>query len=67
MNGTSSSNGPQSHQILCCAFNASGTVFVTGSSDTFARVHPKTLILETNYCFSTTIIYVLLFLLYLYW
>ncbi|RVX01602.1 PH-interacting protein [Vitis vinifera] len=38
MNGTSSSNGPQSHQILCCAFNASGTVFVTGSSDTFARV-----------------------------
>ncbi|KAJ3669562.1 hypothetical protein LUZ60_011512 [Juncus effusus] len=26
------------HQILCCAFNANGTVFVTGSSDTFARV-----------------------------
>ncbi|KAL5983563.1 hypothetical protein ACLOJK_017651 [Asimina triloba] len=28
----------QSHQILCCAFNANGTVFVTGSSDTYARV-----------------------------
>ncbi|XP_057782211.1 uncharacterized protein LOC131000357 [Salvia miltiorrhiza] len=26
------------HQILCCAFNANGTVFVTGSSDTYARV-----------------------------
>jgi hypothetical protein len=26
------------NQILCCAFNANGTVFVTGSSDTFARV-----------------------------
>ncbi|KAL6184879.1 hypothetical protein ACLB2K_046278 [Fragaria x ananassa] len=36
--GTSSSSGPQGHQILCCAYNASGTVFVTGSSDTFARV-----------------------------
>lgn len=34
----SSSNLPQSHQILCCAYNANGTVFVTGSSDTFARV-----------------------------
>ncbi|XP_048336119.2 uncharacterized protein LOC107406056 isoform X1 [Ziziphus jujuba] len=34
----SSSNVPQSHQILCCAYNANGTVFVTGSSDTFARV-----------------------------
>uniref|UniRef100_A0A2N9IP06 Uncharacterized protein n=1 Tax=Fagus sylvatica TaxID=28930 RepID=A0A2N9IP06_FAGSY len=33
-----SSNGPQSHQILCCAYNANGTVFVTGSSDTYARV-----------------------------
>ncbi|KAF5931439.1 hypothetical protein HYC85_032312 [Camellia sinensis] len=28
----------QGHQILCCAYNANGTVFVTGSSDTFARV-----------------------------
>ncbi|XP_072996634.1 uncharacterized protein [Typha latifolia] len=28
----------QMHQILCCAFNANGTVFVTGSSDTYARV-----------------------------
>ncbi|KAI3449399.1 hypothetical protein Pfo_006064 [Paulownia fortunei] len=28
----------QCHQILCCAYNANGTVFVTGSSDTFARV-----------------------------
>ena len=37
-NGSSSSNGQQSHQILCCAYNANGTVFVTGSSDTFARV-----------------------------
>ncbi|KAF8387745.1 hypothetical protein HHK36_026399 [Tetracentron sinense] len=37
-NGPSSSTGPQSHQILCCAYNANGTVFVTGSSDTFARV-----------------------------
>ncbi|GMH08553.1 hypothetical protein Nepgr_010393 [Nepenthes gracilis] len=34
----SSSTGPPSHQIFCCAFNASGTVFVTGSSDTLARV-----------------------------
>ncbi|KAL5561007.1 hypothetical protein UlMin_030754 [Ulmus minor] len=37
-NGPSSINGLQTHQILCCAYNASGTVFVTGSSDTFARV-----------------------------
>ncbi|KAJ7977653.1 Bromodomain and WD repeat-containing protein [Quillaja saponaria] len=37
-NVPSSSNAPQSHQILCCAYNANGTVFVTGSSDTFARV-----------------------------
>ncbi|XP_038719342.1 PH-interacting protein-like isoform X2 [Tripterygium wilfordii] len=37
-NGASSSAGPQSHQIFCCAFNANGTVFVTGSSDTLARV-----------------------------
>ncbi|XP_010259313.1 PREDICTED: bromodomain and WD repeat-containing protein 1 [Nelumbo nucifera] len=37
-NAPSSSSGPQNHQILCCAFNASGTVFVTGSSDTYARV-----------------------------
>lgn len=36
--GSSSSTGPQSHQIFCCAFNANGTVFVTGSSDTLARV-----------------------------
>ncbi|KAG8370507.1 hypothetical protein BUALT_Bualt14G0124000 [Buddleja alternifolia] len=34
----SSSTAQQSHQIFCCAFNASGTVFVTGSSDTLARV-----------------------------
>lgn len=34
----SSSNTSLSHQILCCAYNANGTVFVTGSSDTFARV-----------------------------
>ncbi|GJR91142.1 PH-interacting protein [Tanacetum coccineum] len=38
-NGPSSSSFvPQSHQIFCCAFNSSGTVFVTGSSDTLARV-----------------------------
>lgn len=34
----SSSTGLPSHQILCCAYNANGTVFVTGSSDTYARV-----------------------------
>ncbi|KAL2642281.1 hypothetical protein R1flu_009868 [Riccia fluitans] len=27
-----------SHQILCCAFNADGSIFVTGSSDKLARV-----------------------------
>uniref|UniRef100_A0A166CCV4 Uncharacterized protein n=1 Tax=Daucus carota subsp. sativus TaxID=79200 RepID=A0A166CCV4_DAUCS len=41
-NATSStvpaSAASNSHQILCCAYNANGTVFVTGSSDTFARV-----------------------------
>ncbi|KAK9147036.1 hypothetical protein Sjap_006939 [Stephania japonica] len=37
-NGPPSSNGPPNHQILCCAYNANGTVFVTGSSDTLARV-----------------------------
>ncbi|KAJ8766361.1 hypothetical protein K2173_022420 [Erythroxylum novogranatense] len=36
-------NGPSTssalnHQIFCCAFNASGTVFVAGSSDNLARV-----------------------------
>lgn len=36
-NGPSSSN-PQNNQILCCAYNANGTIFVTGSSDTYARV-----------------------------
>lgn len=35
---SSSSNAPNSHQILCCAYNANGTIFVTGSSDTYARV-----------------------------
>ncbi|CAN4112793.1 unnamed protein product [Withania somnifera] len=34
----SSSSTAHSHQILCCAYNANGTVFVTGSSDTLARV-----------------------------
>ncbi|XP_020266082.1 uncharacterized protein LOC109841531 [Asparagus officinalis] len=34
----SSSVGQQNHQILCCAYHANGTVFVTGSSDTYARV-----------------------------
>ncbi|KAK4758713.1 hypothetical protein SAY87_020014 [Trapa incisa] len=29
---------PPGHQILCCSYNANGTVFVTGSSDTYARV-----------------------------
>ncbi|KAL1359050.1 hypothetical protein HN51_004293 [Arachis hypogaea] len=38
-NGVSSSSTlPHSHQIFCCAFNANGTVFVTGSSDNLARV-----------------------------
>lgn len=37
-NGSSLNNGSPNHQILCCAYNANGTVFVTGSSDTFARV-----------------------------
>ncbi|OIV95925.1 hypothetical protein TanjilG_27029 [Lupinus angustifolius] len=36
--GPSTSTLPQSHQIFCCAFNANGTVFVTGSSDNLARV-----------------------------
>ncbi|XP_038895738.1 bromodomain and WD repeat-containing protein 1 [Benincasa hispida] len=36
--GSSMSTLPQSHQIFCCAFNACGTIFVTGSSDTLARV-----------------------------
>ncbi|KAH0767951.1 hypothetical protein KY285_003822 [Solanum tuberosum] len=36
--GPSSSTVLQSHQIFCCAFNNSGTFFVTGSSDTCARV-----------------------------
>lgn len=34
----SSVGSEQNHQIFCCAFNASGTVFVTGSSDNLARV-----------------------------
>ncbi|CAN7025408.1 hypothetical protein BRARA_F02933 [Brassica rapa] len=38
-NVPSSSNAQQSHQIFCCAFNANGSVFVTGSSDTLARVY----------------------------
>ncbi|CAN1281488.1 Bromodomain and WD repeat-containing protein 1 [Linum perenne] len=37
-NVPSSSTSPTVHQIFCCAFNASGTVFVTGSSDNLARV-----------------------------
>ncbi|KZV17019.1 bromodomain and WD repeat-containing protein 3 [Dorcoceras hygrometricum] len=37
-NVSSSSTTQPSHQIFCCAFNASGTFFVTGSSDTLARV-----------------------------
>lgn len=37
-NASSSSATQQSHQIFCCTFNASGTVFVTGSSDSLARV-----------------------------
>lgn len=35
---SSSTTSQQSHQIFCCAFNANGTVFVTGSSDNLARV-----------------------------
>jgi WD40 repeat protein len=41
--GPSSSSGPQSHQIFCCAFNAHGNVFVTGSSDHLARVYLNSL------------------------
>ncbi|XP_050372608.1 uncharacterized protein LOC126790430 [Argentina anserina] len=37
-NSGPSSSTVQNHQIFCCAFNANGTVFVTGSSDTLARV-----------------------------
>ncbi|XP_010544972.1 PREDICTED: PH-interacting protein [Tarenaya hassleriana] len=37
-NVASASIASQSHQILCCAYNANGTVFVTGSSDSNARV-----------------------------
>lgn len=37
-NGPSTSTIPQNNQILCCAYNANGAIFVTGSSDTFARV-----------------------------
>ncbi|CAH9132580.1 unnamed protein product [Cuscuta epithymum] len=33
-----STNSLELHQILCCAYNATGTVFVTGSSDRHARV-----------------------------
>lgn len=29
---------PPSNQVLCCAFNADGSIFVTGSSDKMARV-----------------------------
>ncbi|CAJ2629040.1 unnamed protein product [Trifolium pratense] len=34
----SSSNAQRGKHILCCAYNATGTVFVTGSADTSARV-----------------------------
>ncbi|KAJ4838668.1 hypothetical protein Tsubulata_004268 [Turnera subulata] len=37
-NGPSTVNLQSSNQILCCAYNANGTVFVTGMSDTYARV-----------------------------
>ncbi|XP_031503673.1 uncharacterized protein LOC116266564 [Nymphaea colorata] len=37
-NEPSQASSQRNHQILCCAFNANGTVFVTGSSDTYARV-----------------------------
>ncbi|KAL8138375.1 hypothetical protein V2J09_004376 [Rumex salicifolius] len=37
-NNASSGGAQQNNQILCCAFNANGTIFVTGSSDTLARV-----------------------------
>lgn len=29
---------PGCNQIFCCAFNADGSIFVTGSSDKIARV-----------------------------
>ncbi|KAJ8623351.1 hypothetical protein MRB53_031880 [Persea americana] len=37
-NDPSPSTGQPSHTISCCAFNANGTVFVSGGSDTYARV-----------------------------
>ncbi|CAN8285870.1 unnamed protein product [Cochlearia groenlandica] len=37
-NAASTSNVSQNHQILCCAYNANGTIFVTGSADSNARV-----------------------------
>ncbi|VFQ68660.1 unnamed protein product [Cuscuta campestris] len=37
-NSSLSANALEPHQILCCAYNANGTVFVTGSSDRHARV-----------------------------
>lgn len=40
-NAASTSNASKSHQILCCAYNANGTIFVTGSSDSNARVCVK--------------------------
>uniref|UniRef100_A0A7N1A992 Uncharacterized protein n=2 Tax=Kalanchoe fedtschenkoi TaxID=63787 RepID=A0A7N1A992_KALFE len=33
-----SSSRQQVHRILCCAYNANGSIFVTGSSDNYARV-----------------------------
>ena len=51
----SSSNGQQSYQILCCAYNANGTVFVTGSSDTYARVCLHMYSLDISYFSSINI------------
>ena len=60
-NGSSSSAVQQSHQIFCCAFNANGTVFVTGSSDTLARVHFMHVCYELFLFFQDFVLLYLLF------
>lgn len=40
---------PGCNQIFCCAFNADGSIFVTGSSDKIARVIMLTLLVIQKY------------------
>lgn len=49
-NDPSPSTGQPSYPISCCAFNANGTVFVSGGSDTYARVHLNVNILNVLLC-----------------